>query len=435
MENDEQIKAEIHNLVNKYFEQTQKKLPENKVPITGKVYGAEELNNLIDASLEGWWTDGKWCKLFEDKLKKFLGVKHVALVNSGSSANLLALATLTSTKLGDRKLVPGDEVITVSAGFPTTINPIVQLGMIPVFLDVDLATYNIKIEDLEKALSERTKAVMVAHTLGNPCDLNEITNFCKKHNLWFIEDNCDGLGSKYDGKLTGTFGDISTSSFYPAHHVTTAEGGAVYTNNAMLAGIIKSIRDWGRACWCPTGADNTCLRRYSWKLGNLPQGYDHKYTYSELGYNLKMTDLQAAIGVAQMDRLPEFIAKRKENFKYLNAQLKEFESYFILPKISPLSDPSWFGYLLTVKDNKLNRNDLLKFLNDNGIATRLLFGGNIIRQPYFVDRKIKYRQIGELENSDIIMNETFWIGVYPMLEKKHIDYMISKIREFITQSE
>ncbi len=435
MEIDEQIKAEIHNLVNKYFEQTQKKLPENKVPITGKVYGAEELNNLIDASLEGWWTDGKWCKLFEDKLKKFLGVKHVALVNSGSSANLLALATLTSTKLGDRKLVPGDEVITVSAGFPTTINPIVQLGMIPVFLDVDLATYNIKIEDLEKALSERTKAVMVAHTLGNPCDLNEITNFCKKHNLWFIEDNCDGLGSKYDGKLTGTFGDISTSSFYPAHHVTTAEGGAVYTNNAMLAGIIKSIRDWGRACWCPTGADNTCLRRYSWKLGNLPQGYDHKYTYSELGYNLKMTDLQAAIGVAQMDRLPEFIAKRKENFKYLNAQLKEFESYFILPKISPLSDPSWFGYLLTVKDNKLNRNDLLKFLNDNGIATRLLFGGNIIRQPYFVDRKIKYRQIGELENSDIIMNETFWIGVYPMLEKKHIDYMISKIREFITQSE
>ena len=435
MEIDEQIKAEIHNLVNKYFEQTQKKLPENKVPITGKVYGAEELNNLIDASLEGWWTDGKWCKLFEDKLKKFLGVKHVALVNSGSSANLLALATLTSTKLGDRKLVPGDEVITVSAGFPTTINPIVQLGMIPVFLDVDLATYNIKIEDLEKALSERTKAVMVAHTLGNPCDLNEITNFCKKHNLWFIEDNCDGLGSKYDGKLTGTFGDISTSSFYPAHHVTTAEGGAVYTNNAMLAGIIKSIRDWGRACWCPTGADNTCLRRYSWKLGNLPQGYDHKYTYSELGYNLKMTDLQAAIGVAQMDRLPEFIAKRKENFKYLNAQLKEFESYFILPKISPLSDPSWFGYLLTDKDNKLNRNDLLKFLNDNGIATRLLFGGNIIRQPYFVDRKIKYRQIGELENSDIIMNETFWIGVYPMLEKKHIDYMISKIREFITQSE
>jgi len=427
----EEIKEQIIKLTEKYFEVTKKPINHSIVPISGKVYNSDELKNLISASLEGWWTDGKWSEQFEQKLKKYLNVNHVILVNSGSSANLLALSCLTSSRLGNRKLNIGDEIITVAAGFPTTINPIIQLGLVPVFLDVNIPTYNIKIEDLQKALSTKTKAVMVAHTLGNPYDLEFIQKFCKDHNLWLIEDNCDGLGSKYNGKYTGTFGDIATSSFYPAHHITTGEGGAVYTNNFQLNKIVTSMRDWGRDCWCKTGKDNTCTKRFSWKLGNLPEGYDHKYIYSELGYNLKMTDLQASIGAAQMDKLDNFVKKRKENFDYLNKLMKEFEEHFILPVQTKNSQPAWFGYLITIKNNKINRTELMDYLNNNGIATRLLFAGNITKQPYFINNKINYRTIGNLENTDKIMNCTFWIGIYPALDKKHIEYVILKFREYL----
>jgi CDP-6-deoxy-D-xylo-4-hexulose-3-dehydrase len=359
----------------------------------------------------------------------------VLLVNSGSSANLIALKTLTSLKLKERRIKPGDEVITVAAGFPTTINPIIQCNAVPVFLDIDIPSYNIKIEDLEKALSAKTKAVMIAHTLGNPFNVKKVTEFCKKHNLWLVEDNCDALGSKYNGKFTGTFGDIASSSFYPAHHITTGEGGAVYTNNSALYHIARSFRDWGRDCWCATGHDNTCKKRFKWQLGKLPFGYDHKYIYSETGYNLKMTDIHAALGVAQMDKLNIFIAKRRENFSYLLSKMAEFKKYFILPEETLGTEPSWFGFLLTIKDSSINKNDLMQYLNDNGIATRLLFSGNITRQPYFVDQKISYRQIGNLENTDRAMNDTFWVGVYHGLSKGHLDYMVGKFREYFASIE
>jgi len=427
----ENIKNQIFELVDEFYKIDNKELPDNIVPVAGKVYDSEELKNIIEAALQGWWTENIWVDRFEDMFKKFLGVNNVLMVNSGSSANLLAIYALTSPKLGERRIKKGDEVITVAVGFPTTINPIVQIGAIPVFLDVKLSTYSIKTDDLDEALSDRTRAIMIAHTLGNPFNIDRVIEFCKKNNLWLIEDNCDSLGSKYNGKYTGTFGDIATSSFYPAHHITTAEGGAVYTDNKELDKIARSIRDWGKSCFCPTGKDNTCKKRFGWKLGDLPEGYDHKYIYSEIGFNLKMTDLQASIGVAQMDKLPEFIKKRKDNFKTLKEKLIEFEDYFILPEAEENSDPVWFGFLLTIKDEKINRKKLLTYLNNNGIATRLLFGGNIIKQPYFIDNNINYRKIGNLENTDKIMNDSFWVGIYPMITSKQINYIYKTIKEFI----
>ncbi len=430
----EKIKDEIMNLVGQYYDCTRPERPHNKVPITGKIYDEKELINLVEASLEGWWTDGRWGQLFEQKLKDFLGVDFVVTVNSGSSANLVALKTLTSARLENRKINPGDEIITAAAGFPTTINTIIDIGAVPVFVDVELGTYSADVNEVENAITKKTKAIFLAHTLANPFDLGKIKNLCQKHDLWLIEDNCDALGSKYDGKFTGTFGDLSTLSFYPAHHITTAEGGAVLTNNPQLHKIATSFRDWGRDCWCPTGKDDTCNKRFSQQFGELPHGYDHKYVFSEMGYNLKITDLQAAIGVAQMDKLPGFIAKRKENFKYLLTCLEEFEDYFVLPGPTENSDPAWFGFLLTIKNNALDRTEFMQYLNDNQIATRLLFCGNVTKQPYFVDNDINYRSPGSLENTDIIMNNTFWIGVYPGIDKNAIDYMLNAFRYFFKQS-
>jgi CDP-6-deoxy-D-xylo-4-hexulose-3-dehydrase len=423
------MKKQIKALVDDYLRKNPWTM--NSVPVSGKVYDHKELENLIEASLEGWWTEGRWVGKFEEKLKKFLGVKSVHACNSGSSANLLAFSALCSPTLGEERIKKGDEVITVATAFPTTVNPIIQNFCFPVFVDVEVGTYNVNVDYLEKAVSDKTKAVFLAHTLGNPFNIKAVKNLCKKYNLWLIEDNCDALGSKYEGRYTGIFGDVSTLSFYPAHHITTAEGGAVITNNEKLSKIIRSVRDWGRHCWCPTGKDNTCKKRFGWKLGNLPRGYDHKYIYGELGYNLKMSDLHAAIGVAQMDKLDGFIKKRKENFDYLYEKLKEFGDYFILPRATQNSEPSWFGFLLTIKDNKINRTKLMEYLNENGIGTRLLFGGNITRQPYFIDYNIKYRQIGSLKNTDIIMNKTFWIGVYPAITKKMIEKVIKAFRAYV----
>ena len=400
------------------------------VPISGKVYDEEEMMNLIKASLEGWWTEGNWVEEFENKLKKFLKIDYVITCNSGSSANLLAITALCSPDLGKKQLKKGDEVITVAAAFPTTINPIIQNDLVPVFLDVSLPTYNINYKNLEKAITKKTKAVMLAHTLGNPFNLKAVKTICKQFDLWLIEDNCDALGSKYEGKLTGTFGGLATLSFYPAHHITTAEGGAVITSNAKLAKIIISLRDWGRHCWCKTGKDNTCQKRFAWKLGNLPEGYDHKYIYSEIGYNLKMSDLHAAIGVAQMDKLNEFIKKRKENFIKLHEKLKKFEKYIILPEATENSEPAWFGFLISIKADKSKREGLMKFLITKKIGTRLLFAGNIIKQPYFTNnQEIKYRVVGGLKNTDYCMNHAFWIGTYPMIDDK----MIQKIEEAFTE--
>ncbi|MFA6105002.1 MAG: lipopolysaccharide biosynthesis protein RfbH [Patescibacteria group bacterium] len=407
---------------------------ESSVPVSGKVFDEEEIILATEAVLDGWWTEGRFTTLFEHKISKWLGVNYASLVNSGSSANLVALIALTSIKLGDKRLKPGDEVITVAAGFPSTVTPIIQNGLTPVFVDVDLGTYNINIEAMKKALSVKTRAVMVAHTLGNPFDLKEVKSFCEKNDLWLIEDDCDALGAKFSGKHTGTFGHIATCSFYPAHHITMGEGGAVFTNDPKLFKIIESVRDWGRDCWCEPGNDNTCQKRFGWKLGELPEGYDHKYIYSEIGYNLKLTDMQAAIGLAQFDKLDSFIAKRKENFKILYEGLKKYGQYFILPEWLSESDPSWFGFLLTVKNNApFKRGEIVKFLQDKKIATRYLFAGNLLRQPSFVDRKPDYRVVGNLENTDIIMNNTFWIGVYPGLTAEMLNYVVSCFSVFIEQ--
>ncbi len=403
---------------------------ETVIPPSGKVLDAAELKSMVEASLDGWLTTGRFNDAFEKKLRDFLGVKFLITTNSGSSANLLAFSALTSPKLKDRAIKPDDEVIGVAAGFPTTVNPILQFGAVPVFVDVDIATHNIDVIKIEAAISPKTKAIMLAHSLGNPFNLKVILEICKKHNLWLIEDNCDSLGSRYNGKLTGTFGDIGTLSFYPAHHITMGEGGAVFTNNAELKMIIESFRDWGRDCYCQPGKDNTCGKRFCWKLGDLPEGYDHKYTYAHAGYNLKITDMQAACGLAQMDKLEGFIQARKDNFKYLHERLQSCQDFLILPEATENSDPSWFGFLMTIKpEANIRRVDLLSYLDQEKIGTRLLFAGNLTRQPYMQGRN--YRVSGDLTNTDTVMNDSFWVGVYPGLTEEMLDFTASKIESYL----
>lgn len=428
----EEAKQDIKKFVAEFLEKYPIKEIKNS-PAAGKVFDHHELENLVEASMEGWWTDAHFVAEFEEKVKNYLGVKYAISCNSGSSANLLAFAALCSMKHRERQIKAGDEVITVAAGFPTTVNPIITNGAVPVFVDVDLETKEIDIEQMKKALSDKTKAVMIAHTLGNPFNIAEVKKFCDENNLWLVEDNCDALGSKYDGKFTGTFGDVATVSCYPAHQITTAEGGLVLTNNPLLAAIVRSIRDWGRHCWCPTGKDNSCGKRYCWKLADLPEGYDHKFTYGEIGYNLKMTDLTAAIGVAQMDKLDSFVEKRKENFDYMYEKMKELEEYFYLPEATENSEPCWFGFTLTIKDSaRINRADLLAYLTDNGVGSRLVFAGNLLRQPYFVwNKDLKYRVVGELTNTDYIMENSFWIGIYPAITKEKIDRTVSLITTYL----
>jgi CDP-6-deoxy-D-xylo-4-hexulose-3-dehydrase len=400
------------------------------VPPSGKVVGVEELKNMVEASLDGWLTTGRFNDEFEKRLAAFLGVKYLLTVNSGSSANLVAFSALTSPQLGERAIKPGDEVIGVAAGFPTTVNPILQFGAVPVFVDVELGTYNIDASKIEAAIGPKTKAIMLAHTLGNPYNLEVITGLCKKHQLWLIEDCCDALGSTYNGQLIGTFGDIGTLSFYPAHHITMGEGGAVFTNNAELKKIAESFRDWGRDCYCQPGKDNTCGKRFCWKLGNLPEGYDHKYTYSHLGYNLKITDMQAACGLAQLDKAPAFVQKRKDNFAFLKKRLASCEEFLILPQATPNSDPSWFGFPITMRENApVSRVDLLTYLDQEKVGTRLLFAGNLTRQPYMIGRN--FRISGVLTNTDIVMNNTFWIGLQPALSEVMLDYSATKIEKYL----
>ena len=431
--NKDEIRAQILALVEQYaaIEYVPKLFEPSVsvVPPSGKVLGAAELKNMVEASLDGWLTTGRFNDAFEKRLGDFLGVKHVLTTNSGSSANLLAFSALTSSRLGERAIKPGDEVISVAAGFPTTVNPILQYGAVPVFVDVHIPTYNIDPALIEAAISGKTKAIMLAHTLGNPYNLAEIKRIAKKYQLWLIEDCCDALGSAYDGKLVGTFGDIGTLSFYPAHHITMGEGGAVFTNHDDLKKIIESFRDWGRDCYCGPGKDNTCGKRFGWQLGTLPLGYDHKYTYSHLGYNLKITDMQAACALAQMDRLPGFIEARKRNFAFLKERLKTCEEFLILPEATPSSDPSWFGFPITIRDNAdVTRVDLLKYLDQYKIGTRLLFAGNLTRQPYFERRA--YRVSGELKNTDKVMNDTFWVGVYPGLSVEMLKYAVDRLETF-----
>jgi CDP-6-deoxy-D-xylo-4-hexulose-3-dehydrase len=399
------------------------------VPVSGKVIDGADVAAVVDSALDAWFTTGRWAKDFERKLARFVGVRSASLVNSGSSANLVALSALTSPKLGDRQIKPGDEVITVAAGFPTTVNPILQNRCVPVFLDVTLPTYEVDVTQLEAARTEKTKAVMIAHTLGNVFDLDAVVAFCKKYNLWLIEDCCDALGSTYKGQKVGTFGDIATVSFYPAHHITMGEGGAVLTDKPALQVLIDSFRDWGRDCWCEPGVDNTCGKRFDWELGTLPCGYDHKYTYSHVGYNLKATDMQAALGVSQIAKLPEFIERRKENFAYLKNSLKSAEKYLMLPEATPNSDPSWFGFPIGVKeDAPFKRDDLTKTLESNKIGTRLLFAGNLTRQPAY--EGWEYRTVGDLKNTDFVMNQVFWIGVFPGLTKPMLDFLAKTILDF-----
>ena len=427
------IRNEIAELVQQYAEITYVskafKPGESVVPVSGKVIGASELKNMVDASLDGWLTTGRFNEMFEERLAEYIGIKHLITVNSGSSANLVAFSTLTSPKLGDRAIKQGDEVISVAAGFPTTVNPIIQFGAVPVFVDVDLSTHNIDADKIETAISPKTKAIMLAHSLGNPFNLDVVMELCKKYNLWLVEDCCDALGSTYNGQMVGTFGDISTLSFYPAHHITMGEGGAVFTNNPEIKQIAESFRDWGRDCYCPPGKDNTCNKRFCWKLGKLPEGYDHKYTYSHLGYNLKISDIQAACALAQLDRLDDFIAIRKKNFEYLKNRLQSCSDFLQLPEATPNSDPSWFGFPIVIKENAgIDRVDLLKYLDQNKIGTRLLFAGNLTRQPYMKEQS--YRVSGDLVNTDVVMNNTFWVGVWPGLTNEMIEYIGSSIENF-----
>lgn len=401
------------------------------IPASGKVLDESDMANLIDSSLDMWLTCGRYSEIFETEFPKQIEAKYCSLVNSGSSANLVAFTALTSYKLGDRRLKKGDEVITVAAGFPTTVSPIIQNGMIPVFIDVDLETYDYKVEDIEKAISSKTKAIFMAHTLGNPFNLDKVMELSKKYNLWVVEDCCDALGAKYNGTYVGNIGHISTFSFYPAHHITMGEGGAVVTNDVNLHKIIKSIRDWGRDCICPPGKDNICKHRFDQKHGELPEGYDHKYVYSHLGYNLKVTDMQAAIGVSQLKKLNKFVDVRNKNFSKLYDGLKGLDEFLILPKETENSQPSWFGFPITIKGDKIDRNELVNFLENNKIGTRLLFAGNIIKQPAFTENDYEYRVVGDLKNTDIIMSNTFWIGLWPGIKDNHIDYIISKFYEFL----
>lgn len=431
---EQQLREEILKLVDRYAETSLAAKPFEPgvtlVPPAGKVIGNLELKYMVEASLDGWLTTGRFNDAFEKKLKRFIGVRNAITTNSGSSANLLALTALTSPKLGDRALRPGDEVITVAAGFPTTVNPIVMNRLVPVFVDVDIPTYNICSDLIENAVSDRTRAIMIAHTLGNPFDLDEVMRVAKKYNLWVVEDCCDALGSTYRDRLVGTFGDVGTVSFYPAHHITMGEGGAVFTDDNRLIRILESFRDWGRDCYCAPGNDNTCGQRYDWQLGELPCGYDHKYTYSHLGYNLKITDMQAACALAQMDRLHGFVESRKRNFAFLKERLKSCEEFLILPEATPGSDPSWFGFPITIRDAAdVTRVDLLKYLDQYKIGTRLLFAGNLIRQPYF--EGLTYQVSGELKNTDKIMSDTFWIGVYPGLNDGMLNYVCDRIETFL----
>lgn len=427
------LRAQIAELTRQYYTAAFPVRPfvpgESRVPYAGRVFDAGELMLLVDASLDFWLTTGRFADQFEREFAHFLGLRHAMLINSGSSANLLAISCLTSPKLGDRRLRPGDEVITVASGFPTTVNPIVQNQLIPVFVDITIPTYNIDVNQLEGALSERTRAIMLAHTLGNPFDLDTVTDFVRRHNLWLVEDCCDAVGSTYRGKSVGTFGDLATTSFYPAHHITMGEGGCVLTDNPTLKMLIESFRDWGRDCWCGPGKDNTCSKRFEQQLGALPFGYDHKFTYSHIGYNLKLTDMQAAVGVAQLKKLLGFVKARQHNFKMLYEELRPLEEFFILPLATPGSVPSWFGFPLAVRpEAPFSRNDVVRYLEEHKIATRLLFGGNLLRQPAYLN--VPHRVIGDLKNSDFVMNQVFWIGVYPGLDGEMLSYMTSTIRAF-----
>ena len=430
----EKIRKKIAELVDEYaaIEFSPKLFQPGKtaIPPSGKLIDTQELKNMVNASLDGWLTTGRFNDLFEKKLAQFIGVKYALTVNSGSSANLVAFSALTSPKLGERAIRQGDEVIGVAAGFPTTVNPIIQFGAIPVFVDVDRLTHNIDANKIEDAIGPKTKAIMLAHSLGNPFNLEKVTALCKKYNLWLIEDCCDALGSIYQGRMVGTFGDIGTLSFYPAHHITMGEGGAVFTNSHELKQIAESYRDWGRDCYCPPGKDNTCAKRFSWKLGDLPFGYDHKYTYSHLGYNLKITDMQAACALAQIEKAPSFIKMRKENFSFLRERLKTCEDFLQLPEAIKGSDPSWFGFPITIKEDcPVSRVDLTAYLDQKKIGTRLLFAGNLTKQPYMVNAK--YRISGNLKNTDYIMNNTFWIGVQPALNRDMLEYVATQIEIFL----
>ncbi len=435
--NAEHIKDEIFTLIKKYHEEVfanKKFVPgESGVPVSGKVFDEKELQLATEAVLDGVFTAGRFNTAFEKKLAKYIGVKSLITVNSGSSANLIAAATLTAEELGDRALRPGDEFITVAVSFPTTINPLLSYGLIPVFLDVDIPTYEVDITKLEEAISPKTKAIVIAHTLGNAFQVEEIHRIAKKHHLWLIEDCCDALGASYNNKHVGTFGDIGTLSFYPAHHITMGEGGAVFTSNAKLKKIMESFRDWGRDCWCMPGDDNTCGKRFEWQLGSLPMGYDHKYTYSRLGYNLKITDMQAALGLAQMDKLEEFVNIRRHNFNRLKNGLSDLTDKLILPEATKGANPSWFGFLITLKPNAgISRNELIFKLTQSKIATRLLFAADIRKQPYF--QNYSYRVVGDLKNTEIILHNTFWIGVTPMLNNEMIDYMIEVFHKILKES-
>ena len=402
---------------------------QSAIPVSGKVLDAEDFVALVESSLDGWLTAGRFHDIFERGLAKYVGVRNAIFVNSGSSANLVALSALTSPKLGKRGLKRGDEVITVAAGFPTTVNPIIQNGLIPVFVDVEIGTYDAIIDQVREAISPKTRAIMMAHTLGNPFDVAQIKAICKEHNLWLVEDSCDALGSTYDGKRTGSFGDTATASFYPAHHITTGEGGAVFVNSPLIKKQVESFRDWGRDCWCATGHDNTCHKRFEWQLGDLPAGYDHKYIYGHIGYNLKATDMQAALGASQLKKLDSFVAARKTNFELLKESLGDIED-FIMPEATPNSDPSWFGFPITIRpDSGIDRTKLLRHLDEKKIGTRLLFAGNLLKQPAY--RNIEHRLIGDLKNSDLVMTNTFWLGVYPGLTHEMLNYVSEVVHDFV----
>ena len=429
--NEQQIKNEIMQLIDQYhkakFGNRKFIQGQTSVPVSGKVFDSDELKNITESALDAWFITGRFNTLFEKSLREFIGVKNLITTNSGSSANLLAFASLTDSSLGDRAIKPKDEVITVAAGFPTTINPIIQYGCVPVFVDITIPEYQIDVSQLKDHLTDKTKAVMLAHTMGNTFDIDTVKKFCEENNLWLIEDCCDALGSTYNGQHVGTFGDVGTLSFYPAHHITTGEGGAVFTKHNKLKKIIESFRDWGRDCWCETGVDNTCGKRFSYQLGGLPFGYDHKYTYSRVGYNLKMTDMQASLGLAQMGKLHRFISKRKENFQKLRDGLNDLD-WLILPIATQNSDPSWFGFLITIDPNsEIKRDEIIEFLNKKKIATRLLFGGDVRKQPYF--KSIIYKGKECLPNTEIVMNNTFWIGTTPLIQDEMIQYVIKTLKE------